>query len=252
MLSLEHAQANFIATINTGPDALDPALFAGPIERILLGLKAHANTISHARLVALEDSFPITRGALGDATFNALSHRYIETVLTGTLDSNRIGSRFAAFLTSADIDLAITQLAQVEWAYLECYHAREAAPLGLSDLAVFDEGVLLALAVGLHPSVKVINLSVPLHAALQEMVQNGDIAAQPEAETCPALCLIRPHAEVRLHRIDLVQQAILTAAAQKNATLSNLLAIIVEKGDEASALGPINNLIEAGAFVATG
>ena len=32
MLSLKVAQANFIATINDGPDALDPSLFDGPID----------------------------------------------------------------------------------------------------------------------------------------------------------------------------------------------------------------------------
>ena len=65
MLSLKAAQANFIATINDGPDALDHSLFDGPIDRVMLGLKAHANTISHARLVALEETFPLTRQALG-------------------------------------------------------------------------------------------------------------------------------------------------------------------------------------------
>jgi hypothetical protein len=31
MPSLHDAQRNFIATINEGPDALDPALFKGPM-----------------------------------------------------------------------------------------------------------------------------------------------------------------------------------------------------------------------------
>ena len=61
MSSLDRAQANFIATINDGPDALDPELFSGPIDRVLLGLKAHANTISHARLVALKRLSPYAR-----------------------------------------------------------------------------------------------------------------------------------------------------------------------------------------------
>ena len=75
MFSLEAAQANFIATINHGPAALDHTLFDGPLERVLLGLKAHANTISHARLVALEESFPLTRQALGDeASINSRAH----------------------------------------------------------------------------------------------------------------------------------------------------------------------------------
>jgi hypothetical protein len=40
--------STFVATINDGPGALDTTLFIGSPERIILGLKAHANTISHA------------------------------------------------------------------------------------------------------------------------------------------------------------------------------------------------------------
>ncbi len=72
MLSLSDAQGNFIDTINEGPDRLDALLFAGSTDRVLLGLKAHANTINHARLVALEETFPLTRQEIGEAPFNLL------------------------------------------------------------------------------------------------------------------------------------------------------------------------------------
>ncbi len=45
-------------------DHLPDDLFAGPHERVLVGMKVHANTISHARLVALEETFPRTRDVI--------------------------------------------------------------------------------------------------------------------------------------------------------------------------------------------
>ena len=80
MPSFADAQTNFIDTINDGPDRLDPTLFAGPSDRVLLGLKAHANTDQPLeRIVALEDTFPHTRQHLGDAVFNALASDFVET-----------------------------------------------------------------------------------------------------------------------------------------------------------------------------
>ena len=67
MLSLEAIEAKFIDTINNGPDVLDPALFAGPLDRVLIGLKTHANTISHARLTALEATFRLAGPAAATA-----------------------------------------------------------------------------------------------------------------------------------------------------------------------------------------
>ena len=67
MLSLEAIEANFIDTINNGPDVLDPALFAGPLDRVLIGLKTHANTISHARLDRAGGDLPAAAGASGSA-----------------------------------------------------------------------------------------------------------------------------------------------------------------------------------------
>jgi Putative DNA-binding domain len=144
MLSLKAAQAKLIATINTGPDVLDPSLFDGPVDRILLGLKAHANTISHARLTALEASFPMTRNALGEAAFNTLSRQYVESSLIGSLDNNHIGCRFSAFLNSADVSVCEYELAQIEWAYLNSYNAPEAQPLCLADLAPLRSRVACA------------------------------------------------------------------------------------------------------------
>jgi hypothetical protein len=238
MSSLADAQNNFIDTINYGPDRLDPALFAGPPDRVLLGLKAHANTISHARIVALEETFPLTRQHLGDAVFNALVRDFVESAAAKACDANRIGLGFPDCLS----DPAISELAQIEWAWLESYHAAEAVPLTFGDLAALDEKALLALAVAPHPSARIVALSVPIASALQEL--SGQ---HPAAILC-----VRPDAEVRLVPLDAVQFAVFAASAQKSATLGNLLAVALEQAGEQAPLEPILHLIGAGALVKAG
>ncbi len=238
MPSLSDVQTNFIDTINDGPDRLHPALFVGPPDRILLGLKAHANTISHARIVALEETFPLTRQHIGDAVFNALARDFVETDVARASDTNRIGVGFADCLS----DPATRELAQIEWSWLESYHAAEAAPLTLGDLAALDETALLALAIAPHPSARKVTISAPIASALQEL--SGQ---QPAAILC-----VRPEAEMRLVPLDAVQLAVFAASAQNSASLGNLLAIAIEQGGEQAPLEPILHLIGAGALVKAG
>ena len=237
MPSLADAQANFINTINDGPNRLDPALFAGSPDRILLGLKAHANTISHARIVALEETFPLTRQHLGDAAFNTFARDFVETGIARASDANRIGSGFPETLN----DAATAELAQIEWAWLESYHAADAQALTLADLGRMDEATLLALPVTPHPSARVLDISSPIAAVLNELA-----GQQPAALLC-----VRPEAEVRLIPLDNMQRAFFAEAA-KGASLGNLLAIAIEHASEQAPLEPIIHLIGAGALVKAG
>jgi hypothetical protein len=238
MSSLADTQINFIDTINVGPDRLDPMLFAGPPDRVLLALKAHANTITHARIVALEETFPLTRQHLGEAVFNTLVREFVETDAARASDANRIGLKFPEHLG----DAATTELAQIEWAWLESYHAAEAVPLMLADLGGLDEAALLALAVLPHPSARVVTITAPITSQLDELA-----GTQPTA-----ILTLRPDAEVRLLALDALQLAIFKAAAQKNATLGNLLEVAIEIAGETASLGPVMDLIGAGALVKTG
>ena len=61
MPALDAAQQAMMRAIDLGPDFAPHDLFSAIPERVMLGLRVHANTISHARLVALEDTFPRTR-----------------------------------------------------------------------------------------------------------------------------------------------------------------------------------------------
>ncbi len=239
--ALAQIQRNFIDTLNQGPDALDQSLFSGPIDRILLGLKAHANSISHARLTALEDSFPRTRAALNDGAFNRISRYYVETAAARAADNNGIGAGFAAFLETEQQDAAIVDLAKIEWAWLESYHAAEGDAISIDDIASMDETRLLAQKVSAHPAARMIILSAPLHGQLDELTE---ISATPYA-----LLISRAEADVRLLPIDAVT-ARLFETSYDAISVSNLLTLSAElhpETDDPSA--PLLLLLQAGALV---
>lgn len=239
MSSLDRAQANFIATINNGPEVLDPELFSGPIDRVLLGLRAHANTISHARLVALEETFPRTREHLGDTAFNVICRAYVEDKVARACDNNSIGRHFAEQLHA---DPQAAELAAIEWAWLESYHAADAVPMVLADLSALDEAALVALPVSAHPAARLVPTICPVAASLTEL------AGQQPA----AILIARPVEVVRLVPLDAIEAAVFTAATANSATMGNLLTTAIEQAGDDDPLRPIITLISAGALVAGG
>jgi hypothetical protein len=240
MFTLRRAQTNFIDTINNGPDTLDIELFSGPMDRVMLGLKAHANTINHARLVALEETFPHTVEQIGAANFNDMARAYIETDAAKRSDNNGIGAHFPAFLQSLGCDPQTADLARIEWAWLQSYHAADSIALSLSDLAQFSEAELLSKSVKWHPSTRLISLNGDVPNALPELA---------EAKNAAAVLIVRPEAEVRLLALDAITTQV-ARIAEISATIGNLLAVASEQGDEADPIGPVLTLIGAGALIA--
>jgi hypothetical protein len=243
MFSLETAQANFISTINEGPNALDHALFEGPIDRVLLGLKAHANTVSHARLVALEETFPLTRQALGEERFNALSRTYAETPEARACDTNSIGKPFLDFLRSSEAAAAEIDLAAIEWAWLQAYHAADAVALKLSDIAGLPAERLIALPVTAHTAAHIVTLNAHLSDQL------SDIAALTSHPA--AIVAVRPQTEVQLVPMDTATLAVF-ATAEKTTTIGNLLALSAEHANVTDPAGPVMTLLGAGALMEAG
>ena len=237
MPSLADSQARVIACLQKGPAHFPAGLFTESRERALLGLKAHANTISHARLVALEQAYPRSHEHIGHEAFHSLSRAYIEQDHVLACDINGIAAAFATFLAGQGCDAGSVDLARIEWAWLESYRSAEAEPLALGDIAGLAETELLALPVAAHPAMRLVTLSGPLPAALPEM-----------AATDPAgLMIARPQAQVLFHPLNAAERAV-AIKIDDCATMGNLLNRALELGDESSAMQQVMMLIRAGAL----
>lgn len=228
---MHEAQAAIAATLLRGPDHLPTGLFAGDRAALLRGLRIHANMISYARLVALEDTFPRTRDYLGEGEFNRLSRAFIDGGGAQGRSLALIGESFPASL----VDPVAADLARVEWAWLESYNAPDATALTLADLAGLDESGLLAFCVRRHPATRVLTLA---HAAAP--LVDPALAAETRA-----LMVTRPDAAVLLHAVLPADAAVITLADEMT-PLGNLIARLAEDHPEGGAA--IAALIAAGAF----
>ncbi len=144
------------AALALGPDHCPATLFAGPIDAIVRGLKAHANHISHARHVALEDTYPRTRELLDSESFHRAAETHLSDPAVLRQPPARIGIDFAARLTGAGRDLAA-----VEWAWLEAHGAADAIALDLAAIAGLTTEQVAASIVSRHPAVRRVDLACP-------------------------------------------------------------------------------------------
>ena len=226
-------QEAIAATLLRGPGHLPAGLFAGDDAAVLRGLRVHANTISHARLVALEQTFPHCRALLGETAFNRLSRAFVDAGHAQHRAIADIGAGFPDWL-SGHGDRRAADLARIEWLWLESYHAAEAIALTLTHLAELDEAALLTLPVRRHPAARVI-------------VLQSDAAGFVDTALAGAsrLLIARADVDVRLHAIEAADMQVLTIAADA-VPLGNLMRLLAEQHSGGAAA--VAALIAAGAF----
>jgi hypothetical protein len=237
-MRLEQLQRSMIAAIDHGPDHIAQAVFLGGRAAALRGFAVHANTISHARLVAIEDSFPRCRIRLGHGEFNRLSRRFVELPQAAGEPLASIGRHFPSFVSGSGHGGAAA-LAAFEWAWLEAYHAGEADALSLADLAGLAEEDLLQTIVARHPA-----------ARLAGAVRDKDLEAEaPGLGDAHAILLTRPEAEVRIGPAN-AMMALQFECLEVPQPICNLLACGSELHGEDS-LQALIAMLEAGSLVLT-
>ncbi|MGH6781196.1 MAG: HvfC/BufC family peptide modification chaperone [Sphingomonadaceae bacterium] len=238
MPTLLEGQLRFRSILARGPDGLTPGLFTRSHERTLLGLAVHANTISHARLTALEATFPHCRAHVGEAEFNRLSRLFIETGVAGPPD--RIAAGFPDWLATAHNAARSAELARFELLWLDAYHAADAGAVTLASLADVVPDALLALSIKPHPAARIFHPLAPIAVALG--LDGKDF------ETAHALLIARPEAEVRIHALDAAAAALWDAIANTR-TLGAALEKLLEHDTEADPLAVLTRLIDTGALM---
>ncbi len=233
MIALHDTLSSVWRTIIGGPDALEGAVYKGPPERTLLGLKAHANTVSHARLVALEETFPLTRDAFGAAKFNALSRTYVDGGKGCAVPLAQIGATFPSAMTRADVDKDLVLLAHYEWAWLGAFHAAEAAPMTLMDVDASKADKIMSQKVERHPAAR--------------MVANSPII--PGNHPGDMLLITRPEESVLVCGLNPVETTLCVAAGAGETLMNTVIATFSAhpSGDVESAL---LKLIAVGALCA--
>ncbi len=237
-IALAEGQQAFLAGLYGGLAALDPALFDGGVDRIHRAMRLHANTVNHARIVAIEQTYPLTREAIGEPAFHRIAQAHVDCDVAKREPLATIGTGFSDSLTQADIDPLCITLAQIEWAWLESHSGADANALALADLATLDPAALLVMPISLHPATRLVACPQGVPGKAIEAVSDDDVA----------VLIVRPEAEVRLIAIDTVAVE-LVALAMRGAKVAELLDMAAQLAPQRDAGALFAALLDYGAFV---
>jgi hypothetical protein len=121
----------------------------------------YRNNVAASLIEALADTFPVTQALVGDAFFRAMARVFVRAQPPQSPLLVFYGERFPDFIQGfqpASSLPYLADLARLEMAYVKAYHAADAAPLALTELAQLlgDESCLARVSFTLHPSVQLV------------------------------------------------------------------------------------------------
>lgn len=172
-----------------GPDGEpDPKRFAVYRNNVVVGL-----------IEALADAFPAVHRIVGADFFRAMARAYVMIEPPRSPMMFGYGAGFPAFIRSFEPAAGLPYLedvARIERAWTEAYHAPEASPIDPSAFSAVDSEIQLEL----HPSLRLVRSQFPALTIWQMNVADGvptpvDLAVGEDA------LIIRPTADVEVRLI---------------------------------------------------
>lgn len=170
----------------------------------------HANWRS-----ALADTFPVVERLVGEAFFTEASRSYAAAHPSRSGDLQVYGAEFPAFLEQyphARDHPYLGDVARLEWAWHESFHAAGSAPMDLEALAGVPAAEHGELRLHLHPSARLVDSAYPI-VAIWTANQSGRDGT-PERLAGPDHALVhRPALEVQVQRLEPRDALLLRALA---------------------------------------
>lgn len=165
MLGLRELQLGFAAAV------LDGA--GGDFDRHVRGagssgarrLQVYRNNAALGLTGALEAVYPVVRRVVGEGFFRYATAQYIARHPSRSGDLHEFGERFPSFLRSFEpvAELAyLPDVARLEWAYHQVFHAAGHPPLDLAALARVPAERQGDLRFELHPAARLLESAFPI------------------------------------------------------------------------------------------
>jgi len=198
-------------------------------------LDIYRNNVFYSLTNALADLYPVIKRLVGGQFFNATAGEYIRRRPPRSAAMVHFGEDFPEFLQVFEhtANLAyLADVARVELAWHQAYHAEDAVDLSASDFsAVRPEQLSLAKLV-LHPSVRLLE---SLYPVLQIWNANQDGNQNDERIDLDSggvtLCVYRPRYDVYLRELDRATYTLLHTLQQS----ANLETAMCRAGESDSA-----------------
>lgn len=130
-------------------------------------LQIYQNNVFISLAQALADVYPVVERLVGEEFFHQIARRFIRSCPSRSGNLHDFGRELAMFLRGLREARHLPYLGDVaalEWAYHEVFHAADAAPLDVERLAQVPEDAQGRLRFRLHPATRLIASGFPILA----------------------------------------------------------------------------------------
>jgi hypothetical protein len=130
-------------------------------------LSAYTDGYPARILESLREVFPATAKILGESSFQALVGRYRHHVPAGWCNLGRIGERLATHLRTDPLTNELPflpDLAQLEWAVIECFHAEQVEPFDVSQCGEWGMDDWARARIVFQPGTTIVSSEWPIRA----------------------------------------------------------------------------------------
>ena len=161
----------------------------------------YRNNVAVSLTEVLEASFPVIRKLVGDEFFKAMAGVYLRTHLPKTPMMMFYGDEMPTFLSRfgpAQSLAYLPDMARLEIAMRESYHAADARPVDAERLGALAPDALMAVKVVLAPSLRLVRSSHPIRGLYRA---NTEAEAPAPVKRPENVLVTRPGFDPVQHRI---------------------------------------------------
>ncbi|HEY1956320.1 MAG TPA: DNA-binding domain-containing protein [Polyangiaceae bacterium] len=144
-------------------------------------------------LNCLAEDFPVLHALVGDAKFEALVAEYLAAHPPTHFQLRHLGAKLAEFLRGHDDDALLSDLARLEWAYVDAFDAADAPPLDPNAVAAIPEDAWASARLRLHPSLQLLRLVYPTHEMRAKWWADKDVRPIERVERAAATVVVYRH-----------------------------------------------------------
>lgn len=233
------------------PEQPEPGCVTGPTGKAARKrYNVYRNNVTASLVKALADIYPATQRITGERFFGAMARIHLRQTPPVSPLLFEYGRDFPTFIERFEHTRAkpwLADVARIERAWLDAYHAADAEPLTAQALAAIPPERLAGTTFLAHPATRVVRSDFPV-VIIFAVNRTTDGAGRIEAAEAEDALVTRPGLEVFVRRLP-PGGAIFLAALLGGAPLGEAAQAALEETAGFDLAANIGGMLEAGAFV---
>lgn len=236
------------------PDRPQPSCVAGPGGKAAVKrFNVYRNNVTHSLVTALTEIYPVVTQILGEQNFRMIARDFVRAHPPTSKLVLEYGRGFAEHL--ADFDPIrhlryLPDVARLERAWLDAYHAADRAPLDPAEFAALPPQALAEIRLSPHPAMHVIESDYAIHTIFAAH-RSGPMPGRIDAGIPEAVLISRPLLRVEIRKLAR-GQPVFFKALRKGAPLRQAASLAMEQDPSFDLVEAIGLTIESGAFSGSG